>query len=155
MPEKVYDSEYRYRGYYDAEPEGICRVRLFRRGAKPPVLVITDPPENPTTSVTNLAETLVPEIIRDLMPNRFEYDEPVVPIEHLPPMPREGRRHRFSDYRKTDQYSLMTFATWRPRKIWLGGRERLSLGEPDWSPLAREAVSALIGEEEVEPSNLT
>ena len=87
----------------------------------------------------------MPEIIRDLMPNRFEYEEPVVAIEHLPPMPREERRHRFSDYRKTDQYSLMTFATWRPRKMWLGGRERLSLGEPDWSPLTREAVSALIG----------
>jgi hypothetical protein len=147
---KLYDAEYRYHGYYDAEPEGLSRVRIFDRGEEPPVLVITDLPENPTTSVTNLAETLVPEIMRDLIPHRFDYDVPAIVIEHLPPLPRDEQRQiGIREYRKTDEYSQVTFPSWKRKLVWIGGRQRLSLGDPDWRHMPHEEVAALIGEGEV------
>ena len=40
MPaQKVHDAPYNYRGYYDAEPEGLAHVRIFDRGSEPPILV--------------------------------------------------------------------------------------------------------------------
>jgi hypothetical protein len=52
-------------------------------------------------------------------------------------------------YRTYDQYAQASFENWRPRTIWIGGQERLSLGEPTWKHLKREEVIRLIGEEEV------
>jgi hypothetical protein len=149
--QKIHDAPYQYRGYYDAEPEGQAHVRLFSRPSTRPVIVITDLPENPTTSVTNLMETLVPEIIRDLGKTAWlEEEKPPIVIEHLPPMnPREQRQVYLSEYRKHDEYSEATFANWRPKTVWIGGRERLSLGEPDWRRMSHEEVAALIGNEEV------
>ena len=150
-PLKIHDAPYNYRGYYDREPEGLAHVRLFSRPCERPVIVITDLPENPTTSVTNLMETLVPEIIRDLGKTAWlEEEKPPIVIEHLPPMnPREQRQAYLSEYRKQDEYSEATFANWRPKTVWIGGRERLSLGEPDWRHMSHEEVAALIGNEEV------
>ena len=148
--QKVYDAEYRYHGYYDAEPAGLSRVRIFDRSEEPPVLVITDLPENPTTSVTNLAETLVPEIMRDLIPHRFDYDVPAIVIEHLPPLPRDEQRQiGIREYRKTDEYSQVTFPSWKRTLVWIGGRQRLSLGDPDWRHMPHEEVEKLIGREEM------
>lgn len=151
-PLKIYDAPYTYRGYYDKEPEGRAHVRLFSHPFEHPVIVITDLPENATTSVTNLMETLVPEIIRDLGKSAwFEDERPPIVIEHLPPMNPREQKHAYGlhEYRRRDVYSQATFENWRPRKIWMGGRERLSLGEPHWRHLTREDVAQLIGEDEV------
>lgn len=144
---KRYDASYRYRGYYDREPGGICRVRIYSSPIQePPVMVITDPPDNASTSVTNMIEILVPELIRDLMPHRFEEPIPVSVIEHLPAMvPVRGRG--LQEYRREDEYSGVSFESWRPRKIWLGGQERLSLGDPGWFHLPHSEVARYIGEE--------
>lgn len=151
-PLKIYDAPYTYRGYYDKEPEGLAHVRLFSHPFEHPVIVITDLPENATTSVTNLMETLVPEIIRDLGKTVwFEEEKPPIVIEHLPPMKPEEQKQAYGvqSYRKYDQYAQASFENWRPRTIWIGGQERLSLGEPTWKHLKREDVVRLIGEEEV------
>lgn len=155
QPLKIHDALYTYRGYYDAEPEGLSQVRLFSRPCERPIIVITDLPENPTTSVTNLMETLVPEIIRDLGKTVwFEAETPPIIIEHLPPInPREQKHDSgLHEYRRTDEYSEATFANWRPKTIWIGGRERLSLGEPDWRHMPHDEVARLIGEDEVKRS---
>ena len=149
-PLKIHDAPYTYRGYYDAEPAGLSQVRLFSRPSARPVIVITDLPENPTTSVTNLMETLVPELIRDLGKTAwFEEAQPPIVIEHLPPLNPRDQRDQLSEYRRTDEYSEATFTNWRPKTIWIGGRERLSLGEPNWRYMRREEVVSLIGEDEV------
>lgn len=152
---KVYDAPYNYRGYYDKEPEGQAHVRLFSKPFERPVMVITDLPENPTTSVTNLIETLVPEIIRDLGHTAWlENEEPPIVIEHLPPMnPREQKQAygSLSEYRRDHEYSEATFDDWKPRTVWIGGRERLEIGNPSWRYMGRDEVAQLIGEEEVPP----
>ncbi len=144
-PVKLYDGEFRYRGTWDAEPEGICRVRLFHRGNEPPALVVSELPDNPSTSVTNMAEVLVAEVIAKLCPERFEWPEPVVAIEHYP----AERTPRGTVGRK-ETWDQITFASWSPRKVWLGGRERIGLGEPTWRPMPREEVAGLIGAHEVD-----
>ncbi len=144
-PVKLYDGEFRYRGTWDKTPEGVCRVRLFHRGPEPPVLVLSELPDNPSTSVTNMAEVLVAEAVRHFCPERFEFPEPAIVLEHYPAEYTEaGRRGR------RETWDRISFASWSPRKVWLGGRERISVGEPTWRPIPRDEVVRLIGEAEVE-----
>ncbi len=63
-PVKLYDGPFRYRGFHDREPQAVCRVRLFHRGNETPVMVLSEDPANPSTSVTNAMEFLAPEAIR-------------------------------------------------------------------------------------------
>jgi hypothetical protein len=144
-PVKLYDGEFRYRGTWDKTPEGTCRVRLFSRGNETPVLVLSELPDNPSTSVTNLAEVLFAEAIRHFCPERFGWAEPVVAVEHY--VEEHDRRGKVA---RKATWDRVTFASWTPRKIWLGGRERISLGAPTWRSMPREEVVALIGEGEAE-----
>ncbi len=84
-PVKLYDGPFNYRGFHDREPAPVCRVRLFHRGNGTPVLVLSEDPANPSTSVTNAMEFLAPEAIRHLCPERFEWAEPVVLLEDASP----------------------------------------------------------------------
>lgn len=135
QPQVVLDTEYAFQGYWDAKPEGKCRVRLIEKNGAPPVLLITELPDNPSTSVTNIMEHLAPEIIRTFLPQAFEELELPTIIEHY-----EAQR----DIEET--FDLVTFAHAAPRKVWLGGRERISLGEPHWKRLPLEEAKALLGE---------
>ena len=42
---------------------------------------------------------------------------------------------------------LVSFTSWRPRQIRLGGQERLSLSEPTWRYMPEEEVKSLLGSE--------
>jgi hypothetical protein len=95
----------------------------------------------PASSVTATAAVLAAEVIARHFPHRFEEPEPVVWIEHLPD--RRGRP-------ELAEYDRVSFATWTPRRVWLGGRARVSLGAPAWRPLPRHEVAALIGDAELE-----
>jgi len=139
-PVKRFDGPFRFRGYYDQEPDGICQVRVFQRGAASPVIVLSEDPANPTTSITNLMEYLAPEVIRRFCPERFEHDEPVILLEHYP----EARSQR-GRITHEETWDRVSFASWTPRPAWLGGHERLSLGEPEWQRLPLEEVDRLIG----------
>ncbi len=142
-PVKLYDGPFRYRGFHDREPQAVCRVRLFHRGNETPVMVLSEDPANPSTSITNAMEFLAPEAIRHFCPERFEWEEVVVLLEHYPE--ERDKRGRLGHRATWDRVS---FASWAPRKVWFGGQERLSLGEPEWRPLPVEEVAHLIGEDE-------
>jgi hypothetical protein len=129
------DQEYRYFGYYDRAPEGKCRVRIVERNGVRPILLLTDLPDNPSTSVINMMEYLVPELMREFMPRAFEELELPTVIEHS--LPR-GKRE--------EMFSLVTFKKTVPVKAWLGGRSRLSLGEPSWKHLPIEEARKILGE---------
>ena len=49
---KVVDTTYAFRGTWDREPEGRCRVRILGRPSQPPILILTELATNPSTSVT-------------------------------------------------------------------------------------------------------
>jgi hypothetical protein len=139
-PVKVIDEEYRFRGYHDRHPDGICRVRLFHREGATPVLVISEHPENQSTSVTNAAEFLACEIIRDVIPERFEYLEPAIILEHYAEI-RDPRGRLIHE----ETWDRLSFESWAPRLVWIGGQQRLSFGAPEWRSLPRREVIALIG----------
>ena len=143
-PPKLHDGPFRYRGFHDREPAAVCRVRLFRRDGDTPVMVLSEDPANPSTSITNAMEFLAPEAIRAFCPDRFEHEEPVVLLEHYPEQrsPRGKILHE-------ETWDRVSFASWRPRRVWYGGQERLSFGEPDWRHVPVDAVVALIGDDEL------
>jgi hypothetical protein len=142
--EKTHDYEYAFRGTWDKEPAGRCRVRILQEDGKPPTMVLTELNSNPSTSVTNMVEVLAAELIAKHFPVRFEAvgEDPVTLIEHYEPQRDDGRGRRGKP-----TYDRVTFGDWRPRKIWLGGQERLSLGEPDWRHLPDEEVKTLLDQE--------
>jgi len=129
----THDDEHGYRGYHRAG--GICRVRVFEPAGRLPVIMVTELPENPNTSVTNIAEFLAAELLERHFPERVGMAEPIAMIEHYPPRGNAG-----------DDFDRVTFDDWRPRnepfhRVW-----RRRLGEPDWRRLSPDEVVALIGE---------
>jgi hypothetical protein len=141
---KTHDYEYAFRGYWDTTPQGRCRVRVLEEPGKPPILILTELAANPSTSVTNLAEHLVPELIARHLPHRFEtIDEPpAIVVEHHEPWPgvRHGRRSKAT-------YDLVTFQSWRPQMGWTSsGQERITLGDPEWRHMPADEVRDLLGD---------
>jgi len=138
----THDDAHHYRGLWDEG--GVCRVRIFQAPDATPVIVCTELPENTNTSVTNMMEYLAAELIAKHFPDRFDYPEPAIVVEHYPP-PAPGadgprRRHACGDFDR------VTFASWAPRRVYERGVERVKLGEPSWSPLSIEEVVALVGD---------
>ena len=86
MP-KTHDYQYAFRGTWDKEPEGRCRVRILQADGTPPLLVLTELNANPSTSVTNMIEVLAAELIAKHFPTRFEAvgEDPITLIEHVRP----------------------------------------------------------------------
>lgn len=141
---KTVDYRHRFRGNYDREAEGTCRVRILEREGQPPTMVLTELNENASTSVTNCVEILAAELIAKHFPHRFEVvdEDPVTLVEHYEPSPPvDGRRRRDATYDR------VAFDRWVPRRIWLHGQERLSLEGPDWRHLPAPEVRELLGEE--------
>ena len=101
---------------------------------------------NENTSVTNMVEYLVAEVISKFLPHRWDFDPPVLVLEHYPP-----RRSSRVPERTAGQpdYDVVTFDSWRPTTIWQAGIKRIRLGEPAWHHLLTDEVAALIGESEV------
>lgn len=142
---KTVDYRYRFRGTWDRQPEGTCRVRILEgEEGTQPVLILTELTENASTSVTNCIEILAAELIVKHFPQRFEQvgEDPVTLIEHYEPHGDERRGERGKP-----TYDRVTFGRWVPRKVWLGGQARLSLGEPAWAHLPEDRVRRLLGDE--------
>ncbi len=138
----THDYVYPFRGLWDEG--GLCRVRLFQAPDRTPVIVCTGLPENQNTSITNAVEYLAAELIVHHFPVRFEHPEPVVWVEHYPAPSAGASGHRRSNGRP--DFDRVTFASWSPRRVFERGIERVKLGEPSWSPLSANELTALIGE---------
>lgn len=132
------DEIYEYRGFYD--DGGRCRLRIYDRPTDSPVLLFSELPDNTNTSVTNMIEVLVAEAGTKLLPHRFDYEDPFRVIEHYQGNP-EGRTEEL----KKDRYSLVEFADYKLRRQWLGGVERVAIGQPAWKHIERHDVEQMIG----------
>lgn len=141
---KTFDYRYAFRGTWDKEREGVCRVRILQPENDPPIMVLTELHENASTSVTNCVEILVAELIAKHFPYRFEVvdEDPISLIEHYEPSPIvNGKRRRDATYDR------VVFESWVPRRVWLHGQERLTLGTPDWRHIPPHEVKEMLGEE--------
>jgi hypothetical protein len=122
---KIQDYIHRYRGYWS--DGGKCRMRIYQRDGRTPVVICSQLPDNHNTSVTNMAEYLAAEIIEE-----HDLPTPLVWIEHYPEQERE-----------IGEYSLVRFSSWDLQKVYLGGVWRCRIGSPWWSVLRREEIDAL------------
>jgi hypothetical protein len=143
MP-KTADYLHRFRGMWDKDPEAVCWVRVFEEEGQTPVIVMSELPQNRSTSVTNMAELLAAELIQQHFPQRFDYEPPAILLEHYPteysPQGRPARK---------PTWDRLSFHSWAPRRVWLGGQERLAFGEPHWEHLPEQEIEALLGRDEM------
>ncbi len=127
---KTHDYEHRYRGYWS--DGGKCRISIYQEKGRDPVVICSQLPDNRNTSVTNMAEYLVAEVIE-----KHGLATPLAWIEHYP-------EHRG----KPGEYSLVTFSSWERREVRLGGVWRWRVGSPRWSALCPvEARVLIVGRE--------
>lgn len=119
---------------------GRCRVRLYLPedlGASldAPVVLCSELPENPGTSVTNAAEHLAAEVIAA---HGLEKRPPIW-VEHYP----RSEAERQAGLKET--FDLVIFEDHDVREVLKGGEWRRTIGEPTWRTLDRASVEALIG----------
>ena len=100
---KTHDYIHHYRGYWS--DGGRCRIRIYREELRAPVVICSQLPDNHNTSVTNMAEYLVAEVMEE-----HALPTPLVWVEHYPE--HEG---------EIGEYSLVRFSSWDVRKVRLGG----------------------------------
>jgi hypothetical protein len=123
---KTHDSIHHYRGYWS--DGGKCRIRIYQEDGRAPVVVCSQLPDNDNTSITNMAEYLVAEVIE-----QHGLPTPLVWIEHYPEHNGE-----------IGEYSLVKFSSWDSQKVCLGGVWRCRVGSPRWSPLKFEDHGAFL-----------
>src|SRR5919107_6066056 len=124
---KTHDYIHHYRGYWS--DGGKCRIRIYREDGQPPVVICSQLPDNSNTSVTNMAEYLAAEIVKEHgLSTALTWLEPYP--EH------EG---------EIGEYSLVRFSSWTPEEAYLGGVWRHRIGSPAWSPLRPEEAQAVLG----------
>ncbi len=132
----THDYVHKYAGYHNLPSR--CRIRIYQRDGRVPVVIATELDENPGTSITNMAEQLCAEVIRTCLPERFE-EEPVRWVEHHPRTPDELRRNY-------PEFAQVTFHSAAPRRVQRYGTDRLQLGRPQWTYLARKRLEELVGQ---------
>jgi hypothetical protein len=74
---KTHDYIHHYRGYWSEG--GKCRIRIYREEGEASVIICSQLPDNPNTSVTNMAEYLAAEVIEE-----HSLPTPLTWIEHYP-----------------------------------------------------------------------
>jgi hypothetical protein len=74
---RTHDYVHRYRGYWS--DGGKCRIRIFYQIGCAPMVICSQLPDNPNTSVTNMVEYLVAEMLRG-----HGLPTPLMWIEHYP-----------------------------------------------------------------------
>src|SRR5688572_22942689 len=115
---KTHDYIHHYRGYWS--DGGKCRIRIYQGDGQAPVVVCSQLPDNDNTSVTNMAEYLVAEVIEE-----HSLSPPLTWVEHYPEHEEE-----------IGEYSLVRFSSWDPQKVCLGGVWRSRIGSPSWVHLS-------------------
>ena len=134
---KSHDYLYEYRGLW--QDGATVRIRIYSGPLIRPVVITTEPPDNPGSSVTNMVEYLAAEIIEQHFSDTAdEHGRPVF-IEHYPPRQLGNRRG-------DETFDLVEFPLTQPKPVLVGGRWRTSLGEPSWRRLDKAEVERLIGQ---------
>jgi hypothetical protein len=123
---KTHDYIHHYRGYWS--DGGKCHIRIYREDGHAPVVICSQLQDNENTSVTNMAEYLATEVIKEL-----KLPTPLTWIEHYPE--HEGA---------IGEYSLVRFSGWELEEVCLGGIWRFRIGVPSWSHLRPEEVEFLV-----------
>lgn len=122
---KTHDYTHCYRGYWS--DGGRCRIRIYQADRHIPVVICSQLPNNTNTSVTNMAEYLAAEVIRE-----HKLPTPLTWIEHYPE--HEG---------EIAEYSLVRFSGWDGEEVCVGGVWRFRVGKPQWSPLSSSELLLL------------
>jgi hypothetical protein len=121
---ETHDYIHYYRGYWSEG--GGCRIRIYQEDGQVPVVICSELPDNPNTSVTNMAEYLAAEVIRE-----YRLPTPLTWVEHY--SEHEG---------EIGEYSLVRFSYWELQGVRLGGVWRYRVGLPQWSPLSPEELDS-------------
>lgn len=113
-----------------------CRVRVYSpddAARDSHVVIVTELPDNPGSSVTNSAEVIAAEVMA-----RFHLQPPVVFVEHYP---RDG------GIPGGESFDLVVFSHCEIRRIArVAGVMIRELGPPAaWKPLDRITVETLVG----------
>ena len=132
----VRDERYTYRGYHT--DGGVCRVRIYECDAQPPVFLVTALPENTNTPIGCMTEYLAAELLQRYDPARFEAERPLEWITQY-------SISEFERDRGMPEFARVAFDDFRPRIAWMGGIQRLKLGQPSWEYVDRSQVEALLG----------
>ena len=123
-------------------PSGVrsaCRVRLYLPDEEDktlddaPVVIVSELPDNPGTSVTNAVEQIAAEVIDA---HSLALERVPVFVEHYPPE---------ATGRGEETFDLVVFGHHEVQEIVRGGVWRKEVGSPTWKPLDRRAVEVLVG----------
>jgi hypothetical protein len=144
---KTCDYEHRYEDL-DNNP-GICRIRVYDDGVRRPVVVVTDLPKNEGASVTNAAEVIAADLIREGVLSETHISQEIrteaiqrgtlEPISNVAPFVFVEER-----IEPEREFSFLWFHSYKVTELIIGGRVRECIGQPDWQPTSREEVEALI-----------
>jgi hypothetical protein len=121
----THDYMHHYRGYWS--DGGKCRIKIYREEGRSPVVICSQLQDNENTSVTNMAEYLAAEVIKER-----SLPTPLTWIEHYPE--HEG---------EIGEYSLVRFSRWERVEVWNGGVWRRRVGTARWAPLCCEEIDDL------------
>jgi hypothetical protein len=138
---------YWYTGYHGRP--ACCRLETWGEHGTPPVLLLTELPEHPGTSVTNRIEVLAAQAVARYFPQLLEALEetPFHVIERYPPT-----RHR--DDRR-ERLAFVTFPSRAPRTMWwVGPHAQPTRGMPVWRHVRRADLEALLGCPYPEPEHM-
>ena len=132
---------------------GACVVRVYaatQASGGLPVVILTEPNNNPGPSVTNALQRLAAEVVRSYLPQQDGAEPPCVLVEHYPDRQPRGRAARYHDPFFGETFDLVTFASWRlARRGMPATRLRLEhvAAEPQWQQVDRAEVERLVGGE--------
>jgi hypothetical protein len=127
---------------------GHCRIRVYEASGELPVVICTEPKDNPGMSITNAAEQIAAEVLEN-HPHVFDpfalvsiaglsYDKPFVWVEHY----EAGARGTPSD---SASFDLVEFSHYEVRGELRAGQWAKEIGSPSWKPLDCASVEALVG----------
>lgn len=118
---------------------GRCRIRLYlpedETGEDAPVIVCTEPADNPGQSITNSAEQLCAEVLKG-----HNLKPPVIWIENYEDEARGTKEDPHT-------FDLVSFEHFEPREAFGPDGWHVRIGDSSWKPLERATVETLIGGE--------
>ncbi len=135
----VYAGPFDYKGFFGHLAR--CYIRIWTGRGQLPVVLATELPDNPGTSITNAAELVAAQVWQQLLPDVPEAREGFDWIERYPARPgRHAPLHRAMDGETLD---LVTFALGEKRD----GVQQLAMDRSahPWQRISRADVERMIG----------